>query len=53
MKLSVQDKIHDPKLVDNAIIADIVAELAYLEAHGITLDGDHYGVKVLLFYFSW
>jgi hypothetical protein len=46
MKLSVQDKIHDPKLVDNAIVSDIIAELVYLESNGIALDGDHYGFKV-------
>ncbi len=46
MRLSIQDKLHDARLVDNAIMSDIIAELVYLEQHGLTIDGVVYGIRV-------
>ena len=51
MYLAVQDKIHEPSLVNNRGLNDIIAELVYLEKHGFydEVDKELWGVKVSLY----
>lgn len=47
MVLSVQDRLHEARYVDNAILNDIMAELVHLERKGIVLKGMQFDVRVV------